>query len=69
MIALDPDIPMARQRVGVAGAGGVAGLRLDVDGRALPLSEALWPPLPGAHYFRLRGADGRVLDRALVTVR
>ncbi len=69
VIALDPDIPAARQRVGVRVAGGVPGLKLNVDGRSLPLSGALWPPLPGAHYFTLRGADGRVLDRALVTVR
>ena len=69
VIALDPDIPRARQRVGVRVAGAVAGFRLDVDGRALPLTGALWPPLPGGHYFTLRDAQGKVVDRALVTVR
>ncbi len=69
VIALDPDIPLARQRVGVRIAGAAPGLRLDVDGRALPLTGALWLPLPGAHYFTLRDDRGRTLDRALVTVR
>lgn len=69
VIALDPDIPPSRQRVGVRVAGVAPGLRLDVDGRPLPLTGALWPPLPGAHYFTLRDAGGKQLDRALVTVR
>jgi len=69
VIALDPDIPPARQRVAVRVAGARPGLRLDVDGRPLPLTGALWPPLPGGHYFTLRDGNGRTLDRALVTVR
>ncbi len=52
VIALDPDIPPARQRVAVvvAGTGSVA-----IDGR--PLGGArLWAPLPGYHHITL--SDG-----------
>lgn len=69
VIALDPDIPRDRQRVAIRVGGAGPGMHLDIDGRALPLSGALWPPLPGAHRITLRGADGRPLDTALVTVR
>lgn len=69
VIALDPDIPRDRQRVAVRVGGAAPGMRLDIDGRTLPLSGALWPPLPGAHRITLRSRDGRLLDTALVTVR
>ena len=71
VIALDPDIPPARQRVGVRAAGARAGVGLEVDGRPIGMAStgALWLPLPGPHRFVLRGADGAVLDAAVVTVR
>ncbi len=71
VIALDPDIPPARQRVGVRTAGAGAGARLEVDGHPLTrtAANALWQPLPGVHRFVLRGPDGTELDAAVVTVR
>ncbi|TRW16912.1 penicillin-binding protein 1C [Glacieibacterium frigidum] len=69
VIALDPDIPRDRQRVAIRVGGAAPGMRLDIDGRALPLTGALWPPLPGAHRITLRARDGKPLDTALVTVR
>ena len=69
--ALDPDIPIDRQRVRVLVAGAVAGHRLSLDRRDIGPAEA--PPLilpgPGAHRLILRDAKGRVVDRILFTVR
>lgn len=74
VIAIDPDIPPARQRVIVRARGGAPGLYLTVDGRALgpgtlgPGLVAAWPPLPGRHVVTL--TDGRhVFDRARIVVR
>jgi len=68
VIALDPDIPLARQRVAVRVGGTAPGMRLTIDGRLLPLTGALWAPVPGAHRIVL-SQRGRALDTALVTVR
>ena len=82
IIALDPDIPPAHQRLhlqarlpaGQAGAAG-SGLRwLLLRGRAdaLPIargSHAGWLPLPGRHRLQLRDAAGRVLDEIGIEVR
>ncbi|MBX3027178.1 penicillin-binding protein 1C [bacterium] len=70
IIALDPDIGEARQRVSLAAVGG-AGLRWQVDGReagaaATPL---LWPPSRGAHEVALLDAAGRRAASARFTVR
>ena len=64
VIALDPDIPPARQRIAVvvAGSGRVA-----IDGRDLGRAR-LWNPAPG--YHRITLSDGtRELDHARITVR
>ncbi len=64
VIALDPDIPPARQRIAiiVAGTGRVA-----IDGRDLGTAR-LWSPVPG--YHRITLSDGtRLLDHARITVR
>ncbi len=64
VVALDPDIPPARQRIAivVAGEGRVA-----IDGRPLD-SARLWSPVPGVHRITL--SDGpRLLDHARITVR
>jgi len=63
VIALDPDIPRARQRVAIviAGTGAVA-----VDGHAV--AGGLWDPLPGYHRLVLTDG-GRVLDATRLTVR
>ncbi len=71
VIALDPDIPPARQRVPfeAEGAADSMVLRLDdeVVGRAGGLH--LWAPRTGAHRLALVDTDGRVVDRVLFTVR
>ncbi len=73
VIALDPDIPPARQRVTIRARAALPGLFVSVDGRRLaaapgPALVALWAPLPGAHLVAL--TDGvHVFDRARVTVR
>lgn len=66
LVALDPDIPPARQRVALRVAGAAAGARLEIGGR--PAGD-WWLPVPGDHRIVLRGADGAELDRARVTVR
>lgn len=67
-IALDPDIPPARQRLVIRSIGQRAGLFVAVDGRRLPGLPARWAPVPGRHEISL--SDGRTTyDRVRVTVR
>jgi penicillin-binding protein 1C len=69
--ALDPDIPVERQRMGVGVTGAVEGHRLvlnrrDIgaaDGRPLVLAG------PGRHQLALVDPGGQVIDRVLFTVR
>ncbi len=69
--ALDPDIPIDRQRMGVGVTGAVAGHRLvlnrrDIgaaDGRPLVLAG------PGRHQLALVDPGGKVIDRVLFSVR
>jgi penicillin-binding protein 1C len=69
--ALDPDIPINRQRMGVAVTGEVTGHRLVLDRR--DLGDAASAPLllagPGVHLLALVDPSGRVVDRARFTVR
>lgn len=71
LIALDPDIPLARQHVVLSADGAADGLQLQLDGR--PQGSArkprLWTPIPGEHRLSLIGADGRQLDEVSFTVR
>jgi len=69
--ALDPDIPVARQRLAVAVSGRTAGLRVVLDGRDIgPAGAApLLFPMPGAHRLRLVDPAGRTVDRSFFTVR
>jgi penicillin-binding protein 1C len=82
IIALDPDIPPARQRVvfEAAGTGGDAGsgdtaadavLRWRLDGADLgPAGEPLrWAPRPGRHTLSLADEEGRTLDEVAFEVR
>ena len=71
VFAIDPDIPLARQRMGVFVAGAVAGHRLQLDSRDIGTADAR-PQLvaaPGPHRLALVDVSGRVIDRALFTVR
>jgi penicillin-binding protein 1C len=69
--ALDPDIPLPRQRIRLKAVGAVSGERLRLDNRDLGLAEAnpMVLPGPGAHRLALVDASGKVLDRSLFHVR
>ena len=71
VFALDPDIPVDRQRMGIAVTGAVAGHRLILDRRDLGDADAR--PLvmagPGAHQLALLDPGGRVIDQVRFIVR
>lgn len=69
--ALDPDIPLDRQRLALTVSGALAGHRLRLGDR--DLGEAGARPMllagPGTHQLALVDASGRIVDRAQFTVR
>ncbi len=69
--ALDPDIPINRQRLGFAVTGEVTGHRLRLDRR--DLGDAATAPMilagPGQHQLALIDPSGHVVDQSLFTVR
>jgi len=69
--ALDPDIPVDRQRLAVAVSGQVTGHRLLLDRQDLGSADAhpLFLPERGQHRLRLVDLGGRVVDQILFTVR
>jgi len=69
LLALDPDIPPANQRVffEIAGPQGEYLLRLDQN--ALTQPETGWQPQPGRHRLVLLDAQGAVMDEAEFEVR
>lgn len=71
IMALDPDIPPARQRMRLRAVDAAARQETStqwfLDGA--PVAGEEWLPKPGRHVFELRGPDGRTLDRAQVEVR
>jgi penicillin-binding protein 1C len=71
IIALDPDIPAANQRVVLQTRGGAADLEYYLNGRSLGSSDRprRWLPQPGAHRLEIRSADGRVRDSIRFVVR
>ena len=71
VLALDPDIPPARQRVAVTVVGASTAARTQLDGSAsAPAADPwLWMPAPGRHVLRLVDAKGAELDRVQFTVR
>jgi penicillin-binding protein 1C len=71
VFALDPDIPLARQSMGVSVAGAVTGHRLRLGSRDLGPAD-MRPQLaavPGQHRLALVDVSGRVIDRVRFTVR
>ena len=70
VIALDPDIPTARQSVTIASRGANAKARFYLDDGLLGPADTQrrWFPVPGYHRLELREAE-RVLDTVRFTVR
>ena len=69
--AYDPDIPAARQSLGVSITGSAVGYSLSLDGRTLsgvPDGMQL-PLLPGSHLLALHDEGGRKVDQVRFTVR
>jgi penicillin-binding protein 1C len=71
VFALDPDIPIDRQRMGIAVTGAVAGHRLILDRKDLGDADARPQVLagPGTHQLALLDPGGRVIDQVRFTVR
>jgi penicillin-binding protein 1C len=68
--ALDPDIPLARQRIRLAAIGrGTERLRLDGRDMGPANASPMVLPGPGRHLLALVDPAGRVVDRSLFSVR
>ncbi|WP_422059150.1 penicillin-binding protein 1C [Sphingopyxis sp.] len=69
--ALDPDIPIDRQRLAVIVSGDAPGYRLILDKRILGDADAGQQilPRPGIHLLALVDPGGRMIDRVRFTVR
>jgi penicillin-binding protein 1C len=68
IIALDPDIPPANQRLRLQAQGHATAWRIDGHPFARGLS-AQWLPWPGKHVLQLVDAHGKTLDQVHVEVR
>ncbi len=66
-LAIDPDIPTDKQRLGLKAVHAPAGSRWQVDGQDWPDSD--WPVTRGKHSVALLDASARVLDRVEFEVR
>lgn len=71
VFALDPDIPLDRQRIRFVVAGANSGERLRLDKRDLGPADAnpLILPGPGAHRLELVDTSGRIIDSSRFTMR
>ena len=68
VIALDPDIPPARQRLQFTATG--EGVQWRMDGKPLGRGPRVaWLPWPGRHVVQLTDARGHVLDEVRIEVR
>ena len=69
--ALDPDVPIDRQRLAVAVSGDAGAHRVVLDGRALGAADTrpLILPGPGLHRLLLVDVAGRVVDQVRFTMR
>lgn len=70
LVALDPDIPAARQTLRLRADTAGQGDSWWLNGHRLgPARDLDWAPRPGAHRLELRDSAGKVLDSVLFTVR
>lgn len=71
VIAVDPDIPAARQRVLITVQGGSPDLVVTLNEATIGHAgrPVLWSPRPGTHHLALLDTSGHVVDRILFTVR
>ncbi len=71
IIALDPDIPPAAQRVVFEASPGARNSHWILDSRALAPARGplLWTPSPGAHNLTITGQSGRALETISFVVR
>jgi penicillin-binding protein 1C len=71
IFALDPDIPIARQRMGVSVTGSLVGHRLLLDRRDIGPADShpQLLTLPGRHLLTLTEPGGRIVDRVQFTMR
>lgn len=71
IIALDPDIPDGRERVGFEVQGYQAAFKLRLDGSVVPCQNptCLWQPLRGDHRLELADASGKIIDMVQFKVR
>ena len=71
IIALDPDIPAAHQRVAFVASPVVTGMRWKLNETEVPdrHGRVLWAPTPGPHKLVLEDARGAVLSRVEFEVR
>jgi penicillin-binding protein 1C len=68
IVALDPDIPPARQRLQLRASG--QGLYWRMDGKPLGRGpQVAWLPWPGRHVIQITDAAGAVLDEVRIEVR
>ncbi len=68
IVALDPDIPPARQRLHFTATG--EGLQWRMDGKPLGRGPRVaWLPWPGRHVVQITDAQGNVLDEVRIEVR
>ena len=71
VIALDPDIPPAFQRVPLSARGVSDAMVLTLNGAVLgkATGKVLWSPKPGTHLLAIEDGAGRTLDSARFIVR
>jgi penicillin-binding protein 1C len=71
VIALDPDIPPAAQRVRLTAKGSSRELRFRLNGAVLGTAagSVLWKPVHGSHRLVLEDTQGRAVDEVRFIVR
>lgn len=71
VIAIDPDIPSADQRVPFTVKGATRDMQLKLNNKVIgsAAQQVLWPPKHGSYYLSVEDDHHHVMDRILFTVR